>query len=123
MKHRNGIARSVRFATALAALATVAGSASAETSSYGPWREHAGACARGGEAPGSGYRDMAVRFEKLGDRGTHRIASQVGVAPGEGYRGIRERYTQPWGAPGSGYRDMAVRFDKMKGGATGKCPR
>jgi hypothetical protein len=120
MKHRNVIARSLVLAGALAATATVAGSASARPS-WGPSYEHVSTCVQTGVAPGNGYRDMNVRFERMRE-----MPRRVAAGPGNGYRGVLVRLPYQASAPGPGYRDALVRFDGMSSHgnaiATGRCP-
>jgi hypothetical protein len=130
MKHRNVIARSFVLAGALAASATVAGSASAHGISWGPSYERSSTCVQTAVAPGNGYRDMSVRFDALRDsrRGekVHPIPEQVAVAPGDGYRDAMARYPYQSTSGGPGYRDALVRFDGMESHgnaiATVSCP-
>jgi hypothetical protein len=129
MKHRNVIARSFVLAGAVAASATVAGSASARGISWAASYEHTSTCVETAVAPGNGYRDMSVRFETLRDPQREDLrenARAVAVAPGDGYRDAMARYPYQSTSGGPGYRDALVRFDGMDSHgnaiATVKCP-
>ena len=121
MKHRNVIARSFMVVGALAASLGVAGSASARGSSWGPSYERSSTCVQTAVAPGNGYRDMSVRFDRLRE-----VPREVAVARGDGYRDSMARYPYRSTSGGPGYRDALVRFDGMDAHgnaiATAACP-